>query len=305
MIQSLGNSLGKPVNELYLDMKRIPELVPVERVAYVHDVKLGSTKFDTGFITFYLKDINSTIVAARLFDVEDFMMSGVKVAAFKHKPVIFKCVAQEFRGALNLTIDGSAGIRVYDGEFDAQKFVGAVSYDFTLMRDYVAGCKLPDVKFLSDDGMLRVPTEWVRNPLESIGDGRIGAYARFVEIAFSCVAPFLNDDTKDDVVQAFLIAAQYYYKYLKEEQNVKMIGKLNAYKYFAQFNVAYADSDNLLLYQDVFSAVVGISKPMHLYSHLIKNAFDYAKQMLYLSIKYESQPVATQISVGGVDLSKY
>lgn len=304
-MQSLGSSLEKSVNELYLDMNRIPELVPVERVAYVHDVKLGSTKFDTGFITFYLKDVNSTIVAARLFDVEDFMMSGVKVAAFKHKPVIFKCIAQEFRGALNLTIDGSSGIKVYDGEFDAQKFVGSVDYDFTLLKDCVIQCTLPDVKFLVDDGALRVPTDWVRTPLESIGDGRVGAYARFVEIAFSCIMPFLDEDNASDILQAFLITAQYYYKYLKEEQNVKMIGKMNAYKYFSQFNVAYANRDNLLLYQDVFSAVVGISKPMHLYSHIIKNAFDYARQMLYLSLKFESQPMATQISVGGVDLSKY
>lgn len=304
-MQSLGSSLEKSVNELYLDMNRIPELVPVERVAYVHDVKLGSTKFDTGFITFYLKDVNSTIVAARLFDVEDFMMSGVKVAVFKHKPVIFKCIAQEFRGALNLTIDGSSGIKVYDGEFDAQKFVGSVDYDFTLLKDCVIQYSLPDVKFLADDGALRVPTDWVRTPLENIGDGRVGAYARFVEIAFSCIMPFLNEDNASDILQAFLITAQYYYKYLKEEQNVKMIGKMNAYKYFSQFNVAYANSDNLLLYQDVFSAVVGISKPMHLYSHIIKNAFDYARQMLYLSLKFESQPMATQISVGGVDLSKY
>lgn len=302
-MQSLGSSLESPINEKYLDMKRIPELVPVERVAYVHDVKLGSTKFDTGFITFYLKDVNSTIVSARLFDVEDFMMSGIKVAAFKHKPVIFKCIAQEFRGSLNLTIDGSSGISVYDGEFDIKRFVGSVDYDFTDIREILSDYDLPDVKYRDD--LLRVPVDWRTQPLESLCEGRIGAYARFVEVAFSCIKPFLNSENAEELLQCFFVATEYYFKYLKEEQNVKMLGKLNAYKFFSQLNVIYADSNNLLLYQDVVSAVVGVSKPMHLYAHLVKNAFDYARQMLFLTIKYESQPMATQISVGGVDLSKY
>ena len=190
-MESYGRSINDAKVAKYLDMNGIPEAVAVDRLAYVHDVSLGNTKYGDGFITFFLKDCNAKIVTARLFNVADAMMSGMSIAGFKHKPVQLRCVAQEFNGSLSLIIDGVSGISVYDGEFDFDRFIGRVNSDLTEVE--AAG--------------VEVDSAWKRIPVEGIADGKLGGYARVVELAFGCIKPFMNEE----MAGIFSEVANYYF----------------------------------------------------------------------------------------------
>lgn len=296
---SVGRSMKDESKANYLDMRKIPELKPVTRLAYVHDVNVGTTKYDSGFVKFYLKDCNADVVTAILFDVENFMMSGINAAAFKHKAVEFKCVAQEFRGRLSLVIDSRDGIKVYNGPFEYEKFIGRVDYSLTMLESACCECG-------EWDGI--DTNEWLRCSIDELGRGRTGAFGRLVELAYSSIAPVVNSLNKkesDEMLSAFVVTSDYYFRYLRQKQNTDVIGTLGIYKFLSQVSQRYSESDSKLVFLDCLSAVAGSDKPKHLYAHLIKNAFDNARLTMQMQLQFTSMPLGTKAYVGGVELSKY
>lgn len=293
MMESYGRSINGGMQK-ELDMTKIPEAVPVTKLAYVHDVKLGRTKYDSGFITFLLKDCHAKIVPARLFDVADAMMNGISIAGFKHKPVELRCIAQAFNGSLSLVIDGATGIKVYDGDFDYDMFIGKVESDLTDYREALKGA-------VADVDENWISRDWSRMPLESVADGKIGGYAKVVEIAFSALKPQMTDE----LLQAFTVTASYYYEYLKTKQTMDVLGSLSAYKYLNTVTQRFSESESKLVYLDCLRSTIEMDKPLHLYAHLVKGAFRFAEQSLLLSQRFETQASGTKSYVGGVELSKY
>lgn len=304
---SVGNSLNNVISkdaELYLDMSNIPEYKLIERVAYVHDVVLKTSKYDSGFATFILKDVHANTVAARLFDVEDFMLSGVKATAFKHKPVKFKCTVQEFNGALSIIIDGKTGISLWDGEFDYARFIGKV--DFNLQRpmsNLIERFGAENLEGFMSTGTY--PKEWETTSLEALCNGRVGAYAKFAEIVIKCIAPLLTQENATEMLSVLSVTLEHYFNYLKKRQATDFIGTLSAFDDLNYVNNKYSESNNKLLYLDTLMAVIGTEKPLHLYAHTILSAFNYAKTALNLRTKFEGMPLGTKTFIGGVELSKY
>ena len=292
-MESYGSSINNTETKL-LDMSRIPEAVPLTRIAYVHDVKLGRTKYDSGFITFILKDCNARVVPARLFDVANEDMTGVSVAGFKHKPVELRCVAQEFNGAISLIVDGIGGIKVIDAPVGLNQFIGQVESDLT---DYVGALSTAT----KDVGPEWMSSAWQRVPLESIADGKLGGYAKVVEIAFGALKPQITDE----LLQAFAVTAYYYFEYLKTKQAVDVLGSLSAYQILNTVTQRFTDSESKFVYLDCLRSTIGMNKPLHLYAHLISGAFQFAETSLLLSQRFETQASGTKAFVGGVELSKY
>lgn len=293
-MEAVGRSVNSTGGIPELDMNTIPEFKPVERIAYVHDVSVGMSKFDSSFVKFFLKDCHGDTVMATLFDVQD-VLRGVKVAAFKHKAVKFMCVAQEFHGRLSLTIDGAIGIQVYDGPFDYDKFIGSVNYDFTQLH----GAYIHAGMDVSVDG-------WNRCSIEELGKGRYGAYCRMVQLAFSHIYPYVcTDELNEELLSCFSVTADAYFRYLSKKQNTEVIGSLGIYEQINRVSVQYSESDSKLLYVDCIAAVAGTDKPKHFYAHLIKSAFDSAKTSLAMEIQFNSMPLGTKAYVGGVEISKY
>lgn len=275
----------------YLNLKKIREYKEDEYVAYVHDVSIGETRYNDGFVKFFLKDCNSNIVIARLFNVEDFMLSGVNAAAFKHKPVIFRGIAQVFNGSISIVISGKTGIKVYDGDFDYSKFIGKLEVD------------LSDLEKAASSLGFSLPNQWFTVPLGNLACGKVGGFAKIVEVSHNCLKTFLEGEPQ--LLPIFLVTMDYWHRYLKSKQNTEVFDYLDSYDYAMQINTRFADDDNKMIYLDAFNAVIGAKKPRHLFAHLIKNAVDFAISNVSLQIKFDSQVLATTCSVGGVELSKY
>lgn len=278
----------------YLDLNNVREFVEEEYLAYVQDVVIGETRYNDGFIKFFLKDCNSNVVVARLFNVEDFMLSGVNTAAFKRKPVVFRGVAQPFNGSISLVISGKYGIKVYDGEFDYSRFIGSVKSNLLPFYDALANA---DIEYSPNP-------EWETMSLGNVAGGRAGGFAKLVEVSFGCIAPFVQEEDKE-LVPAFYVTMEHYYRYLKDKQSTSVVGYLDTYDYAMQINAKYSEDNSKLLYLDAFNSVVGSKKPRHFYAHLIKNAVDFATVNLGLQIRFSTQLLATTSSIGGVELSKY
>jgi hypothetical protein len=299
---SLGRSINvNGVEQKYLNMKTIPEYQPVECIAYVHDVKLSTTRYDVGFATFILKDVNSNLVSARLFDLENYMLSGYKASEFKHKPVVFTCTAQEFNGQISLVIDQAKGISVWDGEFDAQRFVGIMDSSFYTITEKHWDSS---VVAMIEETPFR---KWQSSILEQLCSGKIGGFAKYAEVVFSAIEPYLTKDYKDDLMKCYLVTMDYYFQFLRDREKSEVVGDISAYKYLNAITTKYDGSDMKNLYLDCFGALVGINKPMHLFSHVISNASQYAKNTLRLFVKFDSIPFGSKVQVGtgGVELSNY
>ena len=304
---NVGSSLNNVINkdaELYLDMNNVPEYKLIERVAYVHDVVLKTSKYDSGFATFILKDVNANTVAARLFDVEDFMLSGIKATAFKHKPVKFKCTVQEFNGTLSIIIDGKTGISLWDGDFDYARFIGKVNFSLERpINSLIERFGSENLEGFMSTGTY--PKEWETASLEALCNGRVGAYAKFAEIVVKSIAPLLTQENASDLLSIMSVTLEHYFEYLKKRQATDFIGTLSAFDDLNYVNNKYSESNNKLIYLDALMAVIGTEKPLHLYAHTVSAAFTYAKTVLNLRTKFEGMPLGTKTFIGGVELSKY
>lgn len=286
---------NKQVSTDYLDMKHIQECCELTKIAYVHDISFGQTKYQDGFIKFFLKDCNSEIVVARLFRPENFMLSGVNAASFKHKPVIFKCVAQAFNGSLSLVLCGDPAIQVYQGEFDYKQFIGQAEFDLSALQQF----------YNEIDPDWVPPVKWGTSSVDSILNGKAGGFARLAECAFSCLIPFLTENNANELLPSFVIAMENWFDYIQIAQNTEVVGSLPAYDILQTISTRYCNDNNKLLYLDCTRAVIGTDKPMHFFAHLIKDAVTYSKKMLQLSDKFSTQLLGTKCFTGGVELSKY
>lgn len=296
-MESIGRSTNLEYNSKYLDVNKLVEGIVFHGVAYVHDVSLGMSKFESGFVKFFLKDCNANVITATLFDVEDFMMSGISVAALRHKAIEFKGATQEYRGRKSIVIDGREPVKVYDGEFDYARFIGTVKSD---LSDFERTCVDADITIDN--------VNWEKTSFDELCRGKCGAYSRFIELSFGTCKPMLNaftDEERKEFLSTFVITAENYFKYLKKHQNIEVIGSLGVYELLSCISSKYADDNAKMIYLDTLSAVVGADKPKHLYAHLIKEAFDTARFTLTLQSQYETMPIGTKMHVGGVDLSKY
>lgn len=284
--------------EKYLDISKLKEFEQITTIAYVHDVSVGRTKMESGFVKLFLKDCNSNVVSAILFDVENFVFSGINIMQFKHRAVQLRCLVQNFKGQISLLIDGETGIKLYDDEFDYNRFVGRMDSDLSIVTE--------DAKRLVAD-FIDVES-WKNTQIDEIASGAIGAYGRVVELAYCKVdkyAGYFAGDDARDLRMSFLVTAEWYFRYLKKQQFVSVVGAVTAYPCMQAISQVLENDNCKIVALDSFSAVVGLSAPKHLFAHLINNAFSSVLLEMKLINRYGSMPVATTVYVGGVELSKY
>lgn len=293
--------VGKSTNGIQLlDMQHIPEMTTVERIAYVYDVSLGVSKLEDGFVKFFLKDCNAAVTAAVMFNVEKFFESGMKASAFKGKPIRFKCMAQEFNGRLSLVIDGNYGVSIYDGPFEYERFIGKLDSDVVSVQAELGKLE-PGIEFIIDP-------EWNMLSLEKVGKGRVGAYAKMVELAYAYLKHtdgLMSDEDYKVLLSVFSDVSDFYFRFLKKEQAVEVIGSLHAYPLMNQLSQKRMNDGNRVVYLDALGAVIGADSPKHLIAHLIKDAFNAARHTVELSVQFQTMPIGTKSFIGGVAISKY
>ncbi|MBS6773478.1 MAG: hypothetical protein KH239_00005 [Eubacterium sp.] len=87
-----------------LDINTLEDGKEYDKVCYLLNYKAGLTKQDKGFYTFYVKDKNANVVAARMFDIKDYVDEGFTAMLMKSKAVKISFVAQIWNGSWSLVV---------------------------------------------------------------------------------------------------------------------------------------------------------------------------------------------------------
>jgi hypothetical protein len=282
----------------YLDITQLVEGKVYTKIALVTSATPGTTKQQSGFAKFYLKDVNSNIVCARLFDVKDFAFCGIKLSSFKNRPVRLKFVAQEFNGSLSLVIDGAFGIEAYNGAFDYSRFIGKMEYGD---EEIVQTGKI----IFGDDWSLN--PEWGTASLDNIGQGRVGAFMKVFELAFATISGYYNISGIDSKCLAKVLFTTMETLFVTK-RNSNVYGVLESTKnfdYLTSINAKWMGDSLRGVIMDASKAMAGISKPSHIYSHLVLSAINSAITNVNLILVNNSMVLGTSSYVGGVSLSKF
>lgn len=296
MVEVAGFGVERVADE-FLDMTAVSDGMRYTKVAYVSSVSTGFQKNEYGFVTFYLKDVNANIVQARLFNVADFMLSGVKASAMKNHPVKLTFVVQEFNGRLSLVIDGKEGIEVWDGEFPYEKFIGKVDMDTSTV------CALGQ-KFIPN---FEFDSRWSSASFDRIAQGRAGSFAKLFELGLSSICGMeglVGIDVKE-LVSVYFIAMQYYFNVLLQHQKLDKFDTFNDHKVLYDIENVYQNDERRMVILDTVKALVGLAKPYGFTACVIKRAVENASFVLNTAYQLNSAPIGTKVTVGGVDVLKY
>ena len=115
-----------------LDIREFVDGKTFKRLAFVQKVKSGVSVYETGYYTFYVKDVNGNVLAARLFNVKNFIESGFTASLYKNKPVIMEFSSQIYNGQWSLVVDK---IDLWTGDFPFARFRGSVD----AAKDFITG----------------------------------------------------------------------------------------------------------------------------------------------------------------------
>ena len=281
----------------YLDLSSLTEGVMYTKVAYVTNVTTGFQKNEYGFVTFYLKDVNANLVQARLFNVADFMLSGVKAATMKNHPVQLTFMVQDYNGRHSLVIDGKAGIELWDGDFPYERFIGKIDVDSSAILAIGNKCCSD---FILDN-------RWATTSFETIAQGRAGAFMKIFDMALSslCGMHDLPGVDLNELLFVYYKSMELYFDTLVETQKLDNFGSLNNYKFLIRAENLYSDDDRKMLIIDTTKALLSISKPVGIIAYAINNAVREAIFLLNASCQLNIAPIGTKVGIGGVDILKY
>lgn len=297
MIYREEASVGK--DDIFLDVSGLVDGLTYEKVALVVSANAGVARDSSGFARFYLKDINSNVVCARLFNVKDFSACGTVLAGFKNRPVKLRFLAQRFNGSMSLIVDGDYGIKVYEGEFDRSRFVGRYQFDSDYVEHTAVRFGLPD--------NWKLPVEYKVASFQEIGQGRVGAFAKMVELCTRQLSGYPDLDGVDgkELFQAFFVTVECYYRLLKVKEVYGVLNDVKAFEVISGINTMDYDKELKAIVLDSVRPLAEFGSPKHLYSHLINGAVSSAVANLGLVLCNNQLIIGATAKTGGVLLSKF
>lgn len=283
----------------YLDVSSLAEGVRYTKLAYVQSTNVGIQKNNGGFVSFYLKDCNGCRITARLFNVEDFMISGIKASAFAHCPVKLTFVPQIFAGSMSLVIDSKIGIERYGGEFDYGRFIGKIDVPYEDISNVARAAGLEDWS---------VPIDWKTRSIDSICSGKAGGFAALVYGSMCSVSANASAAGLgvSETMRIYFAAIQLFFDYLIDKSKNPVLTELINPNVLSRVKLLVAEnSEEYLPTYDTTRALCGLGKPLGIEAHLIKRSVDLAMFIVNAKDSLSLIPSGTKAYVGGVDLLKY
>lgn len=287
------------MDDKYLRLSDLVEGVPGSKAAYVLDSDARVSRTNSGFAKFFLKDVDANVISAFLFDVKDFVFSGLKLSQFKGKAVMIHFVPQVFNGRYSLIINGKLGIEEYKGEFDRKRFVGEIKY--------FAGTviKLGKQVFGED---WELPAEYKICSFDSVGQGKTGAFIKMLEIAANTLVGYktmLDGSDFGVLLKVFFAVAEAEYKVLGCRQDTEVLEDVSVFAVFESLSRKYREDEYFHIILDAIKGVCGYGGGRSLYSHLVLNAIECAKHSIDLVLSNNTLITGAVASVGDVELLKY
>lgn len=293
-VDSLANQ-----DEVFLDASKLVEGIVYERVALVVDANAGLTRFNSGFTRFFLKDVNANVVCARLFDVKDFETCGIKLAEFRNKPVKLKFYAQKYNGNMSLVVDGDYGIKVYTGIFDRARFIGKYDFNVDAIVSLANWC-------FGGSGW-KFPVEYGMASFTEIGQGRVGAFAKVMEMSFATLSGCLQLQGVNgkELIRVAFTVFECYYRLLKAKETYGFLEEVKAFDILIGIDGMDIDRELRAVIVNCVKPLANFGHATHLYSHLINSAVNNAVFTLELVLQNNSLIVGATTEVGGMPLSKF
>lgn len=282
----------------YLRLSDLQEGVEYTKIAFVTDAGSGLSKANTGFAKFYLKDIDSNVVSAFLFDVQDYIFSGIKLAQFKGKAVKITFVLNYYNGKHNLVINGQKGIEEYTGEIDKSKFIGHLDYNVN---------NIVKVAKIVVDPNWEFPVEWTLTSFDNIGQGRVGAFAKVLELTFNSLLGYksvMDPSDYEALMCSFIITMEAKFRIMKSEALTIGAGKA-IFDIFESMNNKYKEHKYFNIIHDCLTGICNYGGRTSMHAHLIFNSFNQAVENINLILINKALIVGSTTKVGGVDLSKF
>ena len=298
-ISKVGGFNTDSVESGYLRFSDLVEGMAYSKIAYVLNSNAGISKTNSGFAKFFLKDVDANVLSAYLFDVKDFVFSGLKISQFKGKAVRVNFVPQVFNGGYSLIIDGKTGIQEYTGEFDRKRFVGEIKYSTHTVMELGA---------LVFGKEWELPPEYRAGIFVDIGHGRAGAFLKMAEIAADTLVAYNTVFNKDDFIvllKVFFAVLETEYKVLTCKQNSELLEDVSIFSVFESLNKKYREDVHFNIILDAVKCVCGYGGGKSIYSHLVTGAVRQAKSGVDLVLVNNSLIVGAVAKTGGVDLLKY
>lgn len=275
-----------------LDIREFVDGKTFKRLAFVQKVKSGVSVYETGYYTFYVKDVNGNVLAARLFNVKNFIESGFTASLYKNKPVIMEFSSQIYNGQWSLVVDK---IDLWTGDFPFARFRGSVD----AAKDFIM--RLAHNCFGSYD---LVKDEYFTVALTSIADGRCGGVAKLLEMSLSMSSALTNlpeiDVKAVQIVIFYAIEALYQCETMHDTlsivsntqllQRITKTKELTTGQEFQQYII------------DAIVSVYGYGKPQMLYSNLALQIIDSCRKQLDLVYCNLKIPTGMSTAVSGFEL---
>lgn len=291
-------------NPDYLDITVLNIGEEYTKVAYLSDAMSKISKVDTGFYTFYFKDCNSNLIVGRLFNIEKFIESGLVINILKRKLVNINFIVQEYNGSLTLVIKSIEPYSEPVESEDVAKFIGLVPNvgqeynDVTTIMSRVLGAK-PNMQ-----------TVYATKSFASIYNGKCGGYAKLLNMVVTSLVSF-NSLPDIDIVMLFKclnIVQADYFTYLVKLEDVDVLPESARLEILFNAKIKAEEKYDVKISSiaiDTLSSLFGLTKPQHLYAHLIYTAFETSKHTLRLTTLSSSMVLGSRKEFGGDVLLKY
>ena len=282
-------------NAKYLDVSELADGVHFDRLAYVTDSRAGTTKMGSGYFTFYVKDRNANVVRAQLFDVKDYVEKGFIAKTLVNKPVSMRFLAQIYNGQWSLIIEN---IQIWDGDFDFASFRGSVVCDGTKLKAIAA--KIMGASY-------QIPHEYSIISLANICDGRCGGYLKLMDATMHTLTNYKDLPCIDmtGLLETFFYAMEAFYNYNLKLNKFPIIPSNEIFDILNMIEMKVRDNPYHLEIADACRSILGVSKPQHIYAHLICNAVKECMDMFSLVYTNAGLAKGSLTQVGGAELLRY
>lgn len=243
-----------------LNIRTLTEGLETTAICLVTRVTAGLTKIEKGFFTFYVKDVNANVIAARMFDIADYIKNGFKAKAFENKPVKITFIPQIFNGSWSLIVKE---ITRYGGDFDYESFRGVIKVNTALIENKY------ELVFPGES----LNPEYTTVSFCSICSGKCGGFIKLISAVARSLENYDNIDgiTDRDKYKVFFFTVKAYYALLKKKEEFEIINQTDLFNVLLNIEQETVGDPMHSQIMDSCRAVLGFGEPQHILSHIIND----------------------------------
>lgn len=252
-----------------------------DKVCYVLNGRGSIAKNQKGFYGFNLKTADCKVVHAVIFDVPDFIESGLKIKDLENSLVKISGYVSEYRSGVSLILNK---IEKCSSEelmsIDSKKFLGEienVSQMFSDVQEFVEMI----------DKSLHVPSVYKIKSYPRIYGGRLGGYVKFIWKWMYSISVF-NDFNDGVINRVFYNCVVNYANYLDRLNVMDIVTTLDK----VQILRSIPDDNSIVsaVTLDTMQAILGLGESEHLYAKIIYECFSQINTISYMNELWDTLP---------------